>query len=132
MKVGVRFWVPWLALVVACSAGPDERVGPEASVQPLAVQVQVQAGALASSRSEAPRLSRQELLARLEARLARPAKGLRMQTGPDGTRRIALDGHLQHATIAVVGPDGSVRTSCVDGPAAAAHALGVEPLTSTP
>jgi hypothetical protein len=117
------------------SAGREDveaasRQAAEARPQPASTQA---LAAPASSRSRPrPRLSREALLDQLQTRLSRPERGLRVETGPDGTRRIALDGHLQHATIAVVGPDGQLRTRCVDSPAAAAHALGVEPGISRP
>ena len=72
-------------------------------------------------------MSAEQWVEALRARLSRPEGELRVQTGRDGSHRVALDGHLQHATIAVMGADGRVHTSCVDGPEAAAHALSVPP-----
>ena len=60
----------------------------------------------------------------LRARLSRPEGELRVQTRSDGVRRVALDGHLQHATLAVVDASGRIHTTCVDSPEAAARVLG--------
>lgn len=118
-----------LALLPLAACAPP---APQPQPQPLpSARPQPQALADARpARAPRPRLSPDELLAQLRSRLSRPAGGLREQLGRDGTRRIALDGHLQHATLAVVGPDGRVHTRCVDNPAAAARVLGVS--TSTP
>ena len=70
--------------------------------------------------------SPEALVGQLRARLSLPDGELRVQTRVDGTRRVALDGHLQHATIAVVDAEGVIRTTCVDSPPAAARAIGLQ------
>jgi len=126
----------FLLLLQACApAAPgDAPPGPVAQ-PPAPAASEPRSQALSDARAThpaKPRLSREQLLAQLRERLSRPAGGLREQLGPDGSRRIALDGHLQHATLAIVDADGHVHTSCVDSPAAAARALGLDQSAGTP
>ena len=72
------------------------------------------------------RATPEALVEQLRTRLSLPEGDLRVQTRADGARRVALDGHLQHATIAVIDAEGRLRTTCVDSPAAAARAIGLQ------
>ena len=67
---------------------------------------------------------------RLRARLSRPDLRVATSIRRDGGRAFALDGAMQHAMIAVRGPDGQVRTTCVDTAEAAARLLSVAPGTA--
>jgi hypothetical protein len=125
----VRGWLAWGLLLVACGteASRDARPAPEPPVQTVDRAQGLSAATPRRGRGPGrPAISREALLERLHARLSRPEGELRVQRGPDGSRRVALDGHLQHATIAVVDQDGRVHTTCVDSPAAAARVLGVD------
>ena len=102
-----------LAPLTACSASPPP-------AQP-ADEVASSPASLAAVQSAPP----PRMMDALRARLSPPERELRVSVRPDGVRHVALEGQLQHATIAVRGPDGRVRTTCVDSYDAAARALGV-------
>ena len=105
-----------LAPLTACGASPPP-AQPEAELASSPASL----AAVPSAPPQAP----PRMMDALRARLSPPERELRVSVRPDGVRHVALEGQLQHATIAVRGPDGRVRTACVDNYAAAARALGV-------
>lgn len=67
------------------------------------------------------------MLDALRGRMSDSARGLRKSVRPDGGYGYMLDGRLQHATVAVVGADGQLRTTCVNDLASATRVLGMDP-----
>jgi hypothetical protein len=128
-----RGWVvgAWAISMSAC--GVQAPAGPHADPAPAAAPT---AGVIATApqalSSRASSSTPEQALHQIEARLARPDLRTATSLRPDGGRSIALNGTLQHAMIAVRGPDGRMRTTCVDTAQAAARVLGVQAPTKAP
>jgi hypothetical protein len=68
-----------------------------------------------------------ELDAQMKASLSQSDQGLEMIVHPDGHASVDLQGRYQSATIAHIGADGKVHTSCVSSHDAACQALATPP-----
>ena len=115
-----------LAPLTGCGVSPPPALpAGEVASSPASLAAVPSASPQAPRRRFAAALHPPRMMDALRARLSPPERELRVSERPDGVRHVALEGQLQHATVAVRGPDGRVRTACVDNYAAAARALGV-------
>jgi hypothetical protein len=69
----------------------------------------------------------QQLAEGLKGMLNQSTEGLVEVKHADGSVSMDLDGHFQNVMLARTNEDGSVTTSCVDNPQAAASFLGIDP-----
>lgn len=91
-------------------AGQDAQVDPQTGkVKPLNAQ------------------EAEQLAPGLKKMLNKSADGLTEVQNADGSVSMDLEGRFRHVTVARVNEDGTVTTSCVDNPRAAASALGIDP-----
>ncbi|HEV8428216.1 MAG TPA: hypothetical protein VGQ41_09980 [Pyrinomonadaceae bacterium] len=91
-------------------AGQDAQVDPQTGkVKPLNAQ------------------EAEQLAPGLKKMLNKSADGLTEVQNADGSVSMDLEGRYRHVTVARVNEDGTVTTSCVDNPRAAASALGIDP-----
>ena len=63
----------------------------------------------------------------LKGMLNRSSEGLVEEHHNDGSVSVDLQGRFQNVTVARVNKDGTVTTSCVDNPRAAADFFGIDP-----
>jgi hypothetical protein len=69
----------------------------------------------------------QKMAAGLKGMLNRSSQGLVAVKQPDGSTSMDLQGRFQNVAVARIADDGSVTTSCVDNPKAAADFFDIDP-----
>lgn len=69
----------------------------------------------------------QKLAEGLKGMLNKSSQGLVAEQKPDGSVEMDLQGRFQNVTVARENTDGTVSTSCVDNPKAAAAFYGIDP-----
>lgn len=69
----------------------------------------------------------EQLAAGLKKMLNKSADGLTEVQNQDGSTSMNLEGRYRNVTVARENEDGTLTTSCVDNPRAAASALGIDP-----
>ena len=89
-------------------AGQDLQVDAQGKIRPLTAE------------------EAQKLADGLKGMLNRSSEGLVEQKHADGSVSMDLQGRFQNVTVARVNEDGSVTTSCVDNPRAAAAFFGID------
>jgi hypothetical protein len=136
-------------LLVSCSGDPpvdgvaddsqaSDTTDPQQSVQQQAAQAQSaqpQSVQLPLSTSAPVPLKRvasahlQAVQRGLQQRLSHSTQGLSERRGPDGSRRVSLEGRFQHVLIVNQDEQGQSHVMCVDTPEGVAAALGNGPPT---
>ena len=69
----------------------------------------------------------EQLAGGLKKMLNKSADGLTEVQNQDGSTSMDLEGRYRNVTVARENADGTLTTSCVDNPRAAASALGIDP-----
>ncbi|MFI5308904.1 MAG: post-PEP-CTERM-1 domain-containing protein [Polyangiales bacterium] len=107
MAFGARGWVAVVILSVGACSTSD--VGPSEPTPPPSTRPEPKAPQPTELSPSA-----QELLDRIAPGLSRSSEGLRFVRSASGVRSMDLHGRFAHATLAVRGPDGAVRSVCVE------------------
>ena len=68
----------------------------------------------------------QKLAEGLKGMLNKSTEGLAKVSHEDGSESMDLEGRFQNVTVARINEDGTMSTSCVDSPRAAANFLGID------